>query len=44
MGNEVQHLAPSGLLMIVVTVIPYTSGNSVLINVRKEEICVHWPH
>jgi len=32
---------PSGLLMIVVTVIPYTSGNIVLTNVRKEEMCVH---
>jgi hypothetical protein len=32
---------PSGLHMIVVRVIQYTSGNGVLINVTKEEICVH---
>ena len=32
---------PSGLPVIVVTVVQYTSGNSVLINVGKEEICVH---
>lgn len=32
---------PSGLHMFVVTVMLYTSGNSVVINVRKEEIFVH---
>jgi hypothetical protein len=32
----------SGLLVIVVTFIPYTSGNSVLINIRKEEKRVHY--